>query len=116
MRLTRDPCALGEIRGEVGRPVCYTPLDAPWGSCWVAYGGGGGFFARIFKEPPSLILFALTNTTTPWEGWIQVLKTSAATRRIPIAAFGPHVEHEPLERARAAGADLVLSRGGLHAP
>ena len=78
-------------------------------------GAEGEFIRRIVEERPSLILFDLTNTTIPWEGWIQVLKTSAATRRIPIAAFGPHVEHEPLERARAAGADLVLSRGELHA-
>ncbi|MEW6567866.1 MAG: DUF309 domain-containing protein, partial [Chloroflexota bacterium] len=47
----------------------------------------------------------------PWECWLQVLKTSAATRRIPIVVFGPYVEGDVLARARALGADQVLARG-----
>jgi predicted metal-dependent hydrolase len=47
----------------------------------------------------------------PWARWIQVIKTSAATRRIPVVAFGPHVDEDNLQSAKAAGADLVVSRG-----
>lgn len=36
-----------------------------------------------------------------------------ATRAIRIVAFGPHVDTEGLEAARAAGADLVLPRGAF---
>jgi hypothetical protein len=69
----------------------------------------------ITSDRPSLILVDLSARTIPWESWIQVLKTSAATRRIPIVAFGPHVEGEALRRARAAGADEAITRGQLHA-
>jgi len=33
---------------------------------------------------------------------------------IRVAAFGPHVETEVLQRAKEAGADLVLTRGAFH--
>jgi predicted metal-dependent hydrolase len=64
---------------------------------------------------PALLLFDLTSQSIPWERWMQVLKTSAATRRVPIVAFGPHVDHEILDRANRAGADLVLTRGAMQA-
>lgn len=70
---------------------------------------------RLAETRPALLLFDLTSRTIPWERWIQVLKTSAATRRLPIVAFGPHVENLTLDRARQAGADLVLTRGALQA-
>ena len=43
-----------------------------------------------------------------------MLKTSAATRRIPILVFGPHVEVALLEQARQMGADAVVTRGTFH--
>ncbi len=70
---------------------------------------------RLAETRPALLLFDLTSRPIPWERWIQVLKTSAATRRLPIVAFGPHVENLTLDRARQAGADLVLTRGALQA-
>jgi predicted metal-dependent hydrolase len=70
---------------------------------------------QLAESRPALLLFDLTSHSIPWERWIQVLKTSAATRRLPIVAFGPHVENVTLERARQAGADLVLTRGALQA-
>ncbi|MDF1501177.1 MAG: DUF309 domain-containing protein [Anaerolineales bacterium] len=58
-----------------------------------------------------MILVDLTCDAIPWARWIQVIKTSAATRRIPILAFGLHIHKENLAAARAAGADTVVSRG-----
>lgn len=77
-------------------------------------GADAGLVRRLTARRPSLILADTACQAIPWERWIGVLKTSAATRRIPIVAFGPHVEGEALLRARRAGADRVLTRGRLH--
>jgi len=36
---------------------------------------------------------------------------SEAEQRIRVLVFGPHVDHDGLQRARQAGADEVLARG-----
>ncbi len=64
---------------------------------------------------PALLLMDLNAREIPVNRWIQVLKTSSATRRIPILAFGSHVDSETLESARLAGADAVVTRGQLQA-
>jgi predicted metal-dependent hydrolase len=69
---------------------------------------------KVSALQPGLILFDLTFTKLPWAAYIQVLKTSAATRRVPILAFGPHVEEQRFEQARKMGADIVISRGSFH--
>ena len=69
---------------------------------------------QISASQPGLILIDAGMTTLPWANWIRVLKTSAATRRIPILAYGPHVQTELLERARSAGADAVVTRGSFN--
>jgi CheY-like chemotaxis protein len=69
---------------------------------------------RVSALQPDLILCDTTLVELPWLDWIQILKTSAATRRIPILVFGPHVEHESLEQAREMGAEVVLTRGVFH--
>ncbi len=66
---------------------------------------------HLTESRPALILVDLNNTTLPWARWIQVIKTSAATRRIPILAFGPHIDKDSLESAENAGADAVVSQG-----
>jgi CheY-like chemotaxis protein len=69
---------------------------------------------RFFShEQPALVLVDTTCQSIPWLRWIHILKTSAATRRIPIIAFGPHVEKDLLQRARQEGADASISRGRL---
>lgn len=97
---------IGAEGTPVGRSVPLTePLEGP----------DAVLVRHLAETQPALLLFDLTSGTIPWERWIQVLKTSAATRRLPIVGFGPHVEHETLERARHSGADLVLTRGALQA-
>lgn len=74
------------------------------------YGQEGQLFERITSWQPALLLFDLTNDTVPWKEWIPHLKLSAATRRIPILAYGPHVSGELLQEAKRLGADFVYPR------
>ena len=78
-------------------------------------GPDAAFMRAIVDRQPALILVDVTSQQIPWGRWTHILKTSASTLRIPIIAFGPHVESQVLERARAAGADHVVSRGKLQA-
>lgn len=77
-------------------------------------GRGAGFVQSIAADPPVLIVVDLTSDPASWKPWIQMLKTSSATRRVPVVAFGPHVESEPLDEARRLGADRVVTRGQFH--
>ena len=96
--------------GADGEPdVRQIPLTEP------LRGPDAAFMRAIVDRQPALILIDVTSQQIPWERWTQILKTSASTLRIPIIAFGPHVESQVLERARAAGADHVISRGKLQA-
>lgn len=78
-------------------------------------GPDASMLSSITELRPALILVDTTCTVLPWARWIQILKTSSATRRIPILAFGPHVEEKLLAQARQMGADQVVTRGRLHA-
>jgi predicted metal-dependent hydrolase len=101
-----NPAQLGAEGVPPDRPVPLTePLEGP----------DGRLVEALTLEHPAMILADTASETLPWARWIQVLKTSAATRRIPIVAFGPHVDQARLDRARQAGADLVVSRGKLQA-
>lgn len=74
------------------------------------HGREGRLFDHITAWQPALLLFDLTNTAVPWQRWIPMLKSSPATRRIPIMAFGPHEDVARMTEARRVGADLVLAR------
>jgi CheY-like chemotaxis protein len=115
-RLEDAAAALGfrlEIRAEraeaddsLARPVDLTePLE----------GEEGALVRELVQDPPALILVDLSHPNRSWQRWIHVIKTSSATRRFPILAFGPHVDSEALELARALGADRVVTRGQLQA-
>ncbi|MCA9961275.1 MAG: DUF309 domain-containing protein [Anaerolineales bacterium] len=74
------------------------------------HGRSGQLFTQITAWQPALLLFDLTNTAVPWQAWIPLLKSSPATRRIPILCFGPHQDVELMQTARRVGADHVLAR------
>ena len=59
---------------------------------------------------PALILFDLNNNEVPWRDWIILIKTSPATRRIPVVCFGSHMDVVAMKAARAAGAEAVVAR------
>ena len=94
------------LEAAPARPV---PLTEP------LEGVDGELVRSIVSDPPALILIDLASEGIPWARWIQILKTSSATRRIRLLAFGPHVEEASLEQARQLGADLVVTRGQLQA-
>lgn len=70
----------------------------------------GELFLKIVGWQPVLLLFDLANDAIPWGQWIPALKSSPATRRIPIVAFGPHTNVEVMSEAKRVGADAVLAR------
>jgi predicted metal-dependent hydrolase len=73
-------------------------------------GQSGALFERITSWQPALLIFDLDNEAIPWRQWIAALKSSPATRRLPILAFGAHVERQVLADAHSAGADAVVAR------
>jgi predicted metal-dependent hydrolase len=73
-------------------------------------GKTGNLFDLITTWQPALLLFDLANTAVPWRRWIPVLKSSPATRRIPILTFGPHTNTDLMQEAARVGADGVLAR------
>ena len=70
----------------------------------------GELFLRLAEWQPALLLFDLANESIPWQEWIAALKSSPATRRIPVMTYGPHTNVALMESARKVGADLVLAR------
>ena len=73
-------------------------------------GPAAAFVHLLVEEQPALIVVDLNNHSVPWERWIATVKSSAATRRIPVIAFGSHMDVETQTKARQAGADAVLAR------
>jgi hypothetical protein len=99
-----DPKALDAEGDPVPRPVPITePLE----------GSDARFLRAVVDRQPALMVFDLSSPILPWARWIQILSTSAATRRIPLLAYGPHVEADSLRRARELGAWKVLPRGAF---
>lgn len=74
------------------------------------HGLEGALFEKITAWQPALLLFDLTSSDIPWQRWIAALKSSPATRRMPVLCYGPHVAADDLQAARDAGADLVVPR------
>jgi len=74
-------------------------------------GRGATFIRQVVEWQPALILVELNSTSIPWGEWIAALKSSAATRRIPVVAFGPHTDLELRARALDVGCDAVIAKG-----
>ncbi len=73
-------------------------------------GRGAVLLDKITRWHPALIIFDLGNDFIPWEDWIRLISSVPATRRIPILCFGPHVDVEMMQAAKAAGANEVVAR------
>ena len=74
------------------------------------YGRLGHLFTQLADWQPALLLFDLNNKAIPWQKWIPALKSSPATRRMPIMCFGPHEDVTSMTNAKKVGADVVLAR------
>ena len=79
------------------------------------HGIEGILFEKMTSWQPALLIFDLANETIPWQRWIPLLKSSPATRRLPIVAYGPHVDSERLQLAIDGGADSVMPRSRFSA-
>jgi predicted metal-dependent hydrolase len=76
-------------------------------------GQTGMLIEKVTTWQPALMIFDLNNGDIPWETWIPVLKSSPATRRIPIMTFGSHMDVATMTRAKEIGADVVLARSAF---
>ncbi len=97
----------------IERPSDLAPADpdAPAESPGeLLHGQGGALFTQLSKWQPVLLIFDLNNEQIPWRHWIASLKSSPATRRIPILCFGSHVDTDTLVAAKEMGADTVVAR------
>ncbi len=97
-----------EVETAVTEPASHKPGEQ-------LQGIEGILFEKITAWQPALILFDLANDAIPWQRWIPLLKSSAATRRLPIVAYGPHVDSERLQKAKEGGADAVMPRSRFSA-
>lgn len=88
-----------------GERMLTEPLDGP----------DAGVLRQVVELQPALILLDIGDPELPTMRWLLRLKTSAATRRVPVVAFGPHVEKDRLAKARELGAELVVARSRLQA-
>jgi len=68
------------------------------------------FIALLVELQPALLIVDLNNTSVPWQEWIAAVKSSAATRRLPVLAFGSHMDVQAHARAVDAGAEAVVAK------
>lgn len=96
-----------EKAADIGEVDLTAPPEKPGE---LLHGREGQLFEKITRWQPALLIFDLNNQDVPWRGWIPALKSSPATRRLPILCFGPHEDIEAMTRAKAVGADAVVAR------
>ncbi len=73
-------------------------------------GHGAALLEQLTLWHPALIMFDLNNQAIPWPNWISLIKSSPATRRIPVLCFGAHMDVKAMEVAKSTGADIVIAR------
>jgi predicted metal-dependent hydrolase len=76
-------------------------------------GRGAVFVARLAEWRPVLVIVELSSRSIPWSEWVAALKSSPATRRIPVLAFGPHTDLDLRAQALDAGCDIVVAKSRL---
>ena len=113
VRITKAAEQLGfearwiEHAGDLGPDESNGPPPRPGE---LLHGQGGALFEKLAGWQPDLLIFDLGNDNVPWREWIAAIKSSPATRRIPVLCYGPHVDVETMEAARDLGADAVVAR------
>ncbi|MCS6910281.1 MAG: DUF309 domain-containing protein [Anaerolineales bacterium] len=107
--------ALGYRLRVIERGEEIEPVDAPLirQTAEPTIGRGAGFIARVVEWQPALVLVELSSDKIPWPEWIAALKSSPATRRIPVIAFGPHADLALRARAEDVGCDVILAKSAL---
>jgi predicted metal-dependent hydrolase len=70
-------------------------------------------FDRLLKGFPALALVNVGSPTLDWEHMVDHAKNESQWRRVPILAYGPHVDLELRQRALAAGCNAVVGRSAV---
>jgi len=74
------------------------------------FGRDAGLLEFITAQHPALLIFDLSNQDIPWQRWVSTLKSSPATRHVPILCFTPHVDKEAIQAAMKLKVDKVVAR------
>ncbi len=101
-------------RGEEIEPA-HASSQAPGGAFLgePLTGRGAGFVAHLAEWQPALVIVELSSQRIPWREWVAAMKASAATRRIPVLAFGPHTDLDLRAAALDAGVNAVVAKSRL---
>jgi hypothetical protein len=101
-----------KIFGQAGPLVAPVPPGEPERPGEPIDGPLAPLVDRLTSWQPALLIFDMANPSIPWPRWLPILKSSPATRRIPVICFGPHVDKAALERASALTTeiDVVVPR------
>ncbi len=74
------------------------------------FGRDAGLMEFLTAQHPALLIFDLSNQDIPWQRWVSTLKSSPATRHVPILCFTPHVDKEAIQAAMKLKVDKVVAR------
>lgn len=74
------------------------------------HGRVASLFQWVVDRQPQLIVFDLDTGVIPWQRWMASLKSSPATRRIPMLAYAPQAAQEAWRYARDCRIESVVSR------
>jgi hypothetical protein len=99
-----------ERGGEIEPPVVDTAPDRPGEP---VQGASAAWIAQLVEWQPALIVLELSSAAIPWARWIAALKSSPATRRIGVIAFGPHTDLDLRATAFNVGCDEVVAKSRL---
>ena len=70
-------------------------------------------FDRLLKGFPILVLVNVGSPGLPWEHMVDHAKNESQWRRVPILAYGPHVDLGLRQRALEAGCDAFVGRSAV---
>lgn len=74
------------------------------------HGSDGAFMRNLTQMAPALVFVDARVSDIPWPRWTHIIKTSAATRRLPVVLLAGRDDEGALERGAATGVDQILSR------
>jgi predicted metal-dependent hydrolase len=72
-------------------------------------GSDGAFMRNLTRMRPALLLVDARVREMPWPRWTHIIKTSAATRRMPIVLMAHMHDERALERGETLGVNQILS-------
>lgn len=118
VRIEKTAAALGYEYRAIGRAVelgdpSNDPADRVPGER--LFGQAGALVDKLTRWQPALLIIDLGNASIPWREWLPMLKSAAATRRLPVLGYGAHVDAATLRQARQLGADEVVPRSKMAA-